>query len=74
VSSYDWFGSLAFAPLGYVLWGPVSAAIGIDAALWLAFALWVAVMGSLLAVPDIRRLTNDSRDAKAVQQGVVGAP
>jgi predicted MFS family arabinose efflux permease len=74
VSSYDWFGSLAFAPLGYTLWGPISVAIGIDASLWLAFALWVVVLGSLIAVPDIRRLTNDSGDAEAVQQRVVGAP
>jgi MFS family permease len=74
VSSYDWFGSLAFAPLGYTLWGPISVAIGIDASLWLAFALWIVVMGGLIAVPDIRRLTNDSGDAEAVQQSVVGAP
>jgi hypothetical protein len=74
VSSYDWFGSLAFAPLGYTLWGPISAAIGIDASLWLAFVLWIVVMGGLLAVPDIRRLTNESGDAQAVEQGVVGAP
>jgi hypothetical protein len=39
VSSYDWFGSLAFSPLGLAIWGPVAAAIGIDVSLWLAFGL-----------------------------------
>jgi MFS family permease len=56
VSSYDWFGSLAFYPLGLAIWGPVAAAIGVDVALWLAFGLSVAAVVALLAVPDIRRL------------------
>jgi MFS family permease len=56
VSSYDWFGSLAFYPLGLAIWGPVAAAIGVDVSLWLAFGLSVAVVLALLAVPDIRRL------------------
>jgi MFS family permease len=56
VTSYDWFGSFAFYPLGLVLWGPISAAIGISPALWLAFALFIAAVLALIAVPDIRRL------------------
>jgi MFS family permease len=56
VSSYDWFGSLAFYPLGLAIWGPVAAAIGVDVSLWLAFGLSVAAVLALLAVPDIRRL------------------
>ena len=28
ISSYDWFGSRAFSPLGLVIWAPVGAAIG----------------------------------------------
>jgi len=55
VSSYDWFGSFAFYPLGLAIWGPVAAAIGIGASLWLAFALVVAAILALLAVPEIRR-------------------
>ncbi len=58
VSAYDWFGSLAFYPLGLALWGPVSDRIGIDASLWLAFALWTAITLAMFAVPDIYRLTN----------------
>ena len=56
ISSYDWFGSLAFSPLGLVIWAPVGAAIGISVALWLAFGLSVATTLALLAVPDVRHL------------------
>jgi hypothetical protein len=50
ISSYDWFGSLAFSPLGLVIWLH-RAAIGISHALWLPRAL-VATTLALLAVPD----------------------
>ena len=56
VSSYDWFGSYAFYPLGMALWGPLAGAIGVTTALWLAFALMVALAATLLAVPDTWRL------------------
>ena len=56
ISSYDWFGSLAFSPLGLVIWAPLGAAIGISHALWLAFGLSVATTVALLAVPDVRHL------------------
>jgi hypothetical protein len=57
VSAYDWFGSLAFQPLGMAIWGPISVAIGIQAALWLASGMLLAIALALLAVPDIRRVT-----------------
>ena len=56
MSAYDWFGSMAFQPLGFALWGPLAGAIGVDVALWLAFGLQVASVLALLAVRDIRRL------------------
>lgn len=56
VSSYDWFGSLAFYPLGLAVWGPVAAVIGISVSLWLAFGLAVVLTLALISVPDIRRL------------------
>jgi MFS family permease len=56
VSSYDWFGSLAFYPLGLAIWAPVAAILGIGAALWLAFALSVVAILALLSVPDVRHL------------------
>jgi Transmembrane secretion effector len=56
VASYDWFGSLAFRPLGLALWGPLAGAIGISTALWLAFGLFAAATASMLALPDTRSL------------------
>jgi MFS family permease len=56
VASYDWFGSLAFRPLGLALWGPLAGAMGISSALWLAFGLFVVAVAALLALPDTRRL------------------
>lgn len=54
VSSYDWFGSLAFLPLGYALVGVLSAVLGINGALWLAVGWFVAGTAALLALPAVR--------------------
>jgi predicted MFS family arabinose efflux permease len=56
VSAYDWFGSIAFQPLGMAIWGPLAGVIGTSTALWLASALITASCAALLAVPDIRRV------------------
>jgi len=56
VSAYDWFGSMAFRPLGLAIWGPVAGAIGISVSLWLAFALLLAASVAPLAVREIRQL------------------
>jgi len=56
VSSYDWFGSLAFYPLGLIIWGPVSDAIGVDSALWLAAGGLLAVLLAPLAVREVRTM------------------
>ena len=65
VSAYDWFGSLAFYPLGLAIWGPVATVIGTETALWLAFGLLVVTMLAPLAVPDIRRLRGTSSPSSA---------
>jgi MFS family permease len=57
VSSYDWFGSLAFQPLGYALIGPLSAAVGVAGALYLCGGLELAAIVPLLMVRDIRAMT-----------------
>jgi predicted MFS family arabinose efflux permease len=54
VSSYDWFGSFLFYPLGMALWGPLAAGIGVHAALWLAFGLMATLASGLLVLPDTR--------------------
>ena len=57
VASYDWFGSFAFYPLGMALWGPLAGLVGVGTALWVAFALMMALVATLiLAVPDTRTL------------------
>jgi hypothetical protein len=65
VSAYDWFGSLAFYPLGLAIWGPVSEAIGVSRSLWLSFGLQVVIAGALLSVADIRRLTSGASSSGA---------
>ncbi len=56
VSSYDWFGSFAFYPLGMVIWAPLAAAIGVSASLWVAFGIFGALAAVLLVLPETRQL------------------
>jgi MFS family permease len=56
VSAYDWFGSLAFQPLGMAIWGPIAGITGVSEALWLAAAAITLSTAVMLAVPDARRL------------------
>jgi MFS family permease len=56
ISAYDWFGSLAFQPLGLAIWGPVAALVGLHASLWIAAALMLVTNAALLSVPAIRQL------------------
>jgi MFS family permease len=56
VTSYDWFGALAMQPVGMLIWGPIGAAVGTGAALWIAFAIHLASIFALLAVREVREL------------------
>jgi len=56
VSAYDWFGSFAFSPVGFAIWGPIAAGVGIGAALWISAAISVASTLALLCVRDVREL------------------
>jgi MFS family permease len=56
VSSYDWFGSLAAVPVGMLLWGPVSDAIGVGTSLWIAFTAQLASILVLFLVREVREL------------------
>ncbi|MGO9960843.1 MAG: MFS transporter [Solirubrobacteraceae bacterium] len=56
VTSYDWFGSLALAPLGLALVGPLASAIGTSAALYACGAIEWMLAASLLLVRDVRTL------------------
>jgi MFS family permease len=57
VSAYDWFGSLAFQPLGLAIAGPLAAAIGTGSTLWLAAAGSLGIAVILVATPSVRGLT-----------------
>ncbi len=60
VSAYDWFGSVAFVPLGYILAGPLAANLGIHTTLFLA-AGWAATScAAVLAIPSVRNLRPSS--------------
>jgi hypothetical protein len=57
VSSYDWFGSLAFQSLAFALIGPFAAAVGTSTALYLCGGVDIAVIAVLLGVRDIRAVS-----------------
>jgi MFS family permease len=63
VSSYDWFGSLVFLPLGFALAGPVSSAIGIRAT-FIGASIWCVISALVvLAVPSVTGLIVTARPA-----------
>ena len=56
VSAYDWFGSLAFQPIGLILAGPAAAALGTSTTLWIAAGGSLGTSLLCLATPSVRRL------------------
>ncbi|MGC5565518.1 MFS transporter [Streptomyces sp. FR-108] len=54
VSSYEWFGSLAFAPLGLLAAGPLASAVGTGPALAGCAALVVTATVLALLSPQVR--------------------
>jgi MFS family permease len=54
VSAYDWFGSLAFQPLGLAIAGPAAAAFGASATLWVAAAGSVVIAAACVMTPSVR--------------------
>ena len=56
MSAYDWLGSLAVRPLGFLVVGPLAAALGVDVTLWLAAGGLAAATALTLSVPSVRRL------------------
>jgi hypothetical protein len=56
VSSFDWFGSVALNPVGYLLVGPVSETIGVSETLVLAATVNTAAAAAVPAVPAVRSL------------------
>lgn len=57
VTSYDWVGSLALMPLGYIAAGPIAGAIGADAVLLSGAALTTLALGIGLLPRQTRCMT-----------------
>jgi predicted MFS family arabinose efflux permease len=56
VSSYDWMGSFALLPVGYLLAGPIAEAIGPSEVLIVGGAFGAAIAALGFAIPDVWRL------------------
>jgi MFS family permease len=56
VSAYDALGSVACTPMGLVAAGPLAAAIGVNATLWVGVALIIVPTALVLLVPEVRTL------------------
>jgi MFS family permease len=65
VASYDALGSFVAIPVGQLLAGPLAAAVGVTAAVWLAVAVYVSAQVGALLVPDVRRLERTDLEARA---------
>jgi hypothetical protein len=55
VVSYEWFGSMAFYPLGLAMWGSVAGAIGLYTALWIAAGMFAVSAAVLMTLPEVWR-------------------
>jgi hypothetical protein len=64
VAAYDWMGSTALRPIGLAVVGPIAIAVGVRATLLGAFALSVGCTVTLLLIPDMWRITDESRAAQ----------
>jgi len=56
VFSYDMLGSIALMPVGFLVVGPLSDAVGIHPTLWITAGAIVVLVGATLSVDDVRRL------------------
>jgi hypothetical protein len=63
VSSYDAFGSLALAPIGLIVAGPLTEKFGTSQTLIAMGAVFIAILGIVLAVPAVRHLEGKSPDS-----------
>lgn len=66
VSSYDALGSFMLIPLGMAIAGPVSVAIGIQEAIWAAFAISFVCQVAIVALPSVRAIRAPDPEPSAV--------
>jgi MFS family permease len=63
VSSYDWLGSVATLPLGYIVAGPIANAIGVRTSLIGGATILLLSIVAVLATPSVRNLVPSSTSA-----------
>jgi MFS family permease len=68
VSAYDWFGSLAFQPIGLVLAGTLAGAVGVDTALWITVLLSTGAVVGMILPRSVRTLESGGLDEAPLQQ------
>jgi uncharacterized membrane protein len=56
ISSFDWLGSVAFNPIGYLLIGPLAIAFGTSQMLIVSGFINIAAAAGVLLVPSVRRI------------------
>ena len=67
VSAYDWFGSVAFVPLGYLIAAPLAALLGTRTTLFFAAAWAAGSCAIVLTIPGIRKLHTPPPSAAPAQ-------
>jgi MFS family permease len=65
VSAWDWMGSLALLPLGYLLAGPLANALGARTVLGIGSAIGLGLLVLALCSRGIRELGNEPDTAPA---------
>jgi MFS family permease len=63
VSSYDAFGSLALAPVGLIVAGPLTEKFGSSTTLIAMGVIFIAVLAAMLAVPAVRQLEGKTSES-----------
>jgi MFS family permease len=61
VSAWDWMGSLALLPLGYLLAGPLAEMLGARVVLGLGSVIGLALLAGALASRSVRELADDEQ-------------
>jgi len=78
ISSFDWLGSVALNPIGYLIIGPLSEQIGIPLTLAIAGSLNLAISLGAAMLPAIRSVRDsdqpDEPDSPDAPLAIVAAP
>jgi MFS family permease len=69
VSAYDWFGSAAFVPLGYLIAAPVASLLGNRTTLFFATAWAAGSCAIVLTIPSVRHLRREAGPRDASSRG-----